>query len=610
MKTLIAIIWMSCVYVNTLGQHYQVDTLYKTGPLDNRINVVILGDGFTEDEMPKFAAEAKTFADFFRNFEPYDRYQAYFNFFLIKTPSQESGITNPGTASDAYPDQPVKTKDTFYGVAFGESIHRMLHVTKNDVYQDVLTRHFPSYNLVIVIANTEYMGGATGPAGVGGAAAIFSLQENANRVGMHEIGHLFADLADEYWQYPYGFYLREGPNITRDSLETTVKWKNWLENPAIGVYRHGAEGNAAEWYKPSSGTCLMEEMDKAYCVVCRETIVEKILQLVNPVESIEPDTTFEINADKQRTFRLNLLEPDPNSLRTEWYLNGKKIGGNPDQLVIPDGVPDRSELVAMIFDSTSMSRKDNAGKFREKTARWVLRSDNPPRFEVVASRGTVCAGDTIVLTAYGCAGEVSWSTGDAGKSLILAASSSEVYKAECKTVGKPALHDEIPVIVKSLPPATAGNGGPYVIGQTIELIASGGVAYQWSGPRRFSADTQTATIPGASIHSSGTYEVKVTGENGCSKTATTEVKIEPILSVGSHEQGWFKVFPNPAKDHITVVTTLPGKSEIMVYNALGKKVLTRSFQSSININVDLPDGIYLCKFRNGNREVSRKVIIE
>lgn len=475
MKRLFLALGLLCIAFCAFSQQYQVDTLYKTGSQDNRIDVVILGDGFTEAEMPKFEAEAKKFADFFRSYHPYDRYRDYFNFFAIRTPSKESGITNPGTAGDAYPDQPVETKETFFGVSFGKLYQRLLYVTKREIYLDVLATHFPAYDLVILLANTQYYGGAGGTGG-----AIFSLQENWDNVGVHEVGHALTDLADEYWQEPYGLYSREGPNITTDSSETTVRWKNWLNFPPIGVYRHGLQGEAARWYKPAQGTCLMEDMNKSYCAVCREAVVESILGLVNPVDRVEPDTASIINVEKQVTFKLVLLNPDPNSLEVEWCLNGKRISRDTDELILkPDQVTDGSILTATVFDSTAMSRRDGVKNMRRKTIRWSLRSALPRVFQVVASADSVCAGDTITLTGYGCAGKVLWSTSGKGESISVAPSESIIYKAECRVDGNPPLIIEVPITVLPLPVATAGNGGPYVIGQTVELTASGGVKYQW-----------------------------------------------------------------------------------------------------------------------------------
>lgn len=597
--------WLLCTISTTFGQRYQVDTLYKSGALNNRINVVILGDGFTEAEMPKFVSEARKFADFFRTYDPYDHYRDYFNFFAIRTPSKESGITNPGTAADAYPDQPVETKETFFGVSFGELIHRLLYITKTEVYLNLLASHFPNYDLVIVLANTQYYGGA------GGGVAIFSLQEQSNRVGVHEVGHTLSNLADEYWQEPYGTYWREGPNITMDSSAKTIRWKNWLDHPSIGIYKHGPEGAAAQWYKPAQGACLMEFMDKAYCAVCREATVEKILELVNPVESIEPDTNSAVNIDKDISFKLNLVEPKPSSLEVEWRLNGRVISGNKGQLVLkPTNVPDGSTLTATVFDSTAMSRRNGAKKVRQKTIRWSLRSALPRVFEIVASADTICAGDTITLASYGCAGKVLWSTGQSTEFISVAPSQNTVYKAECTTDNNAPLTFQLPVTVFPLPPATASNGGPYTIGQTVELTATGGVAYQWSGPRSFTANTAAASIPDAGTRSSGIYEVKVTGENGCSKTVQTEVKIEPVLSVAGNEEKWPKVFPNPAKDRITLETTLPGKSQFVLYDAAGRVSLSRSFQSKTEILVALMPGIYVYRFTNGNREISGNILIE
>ncbi|GGH28245.1 hypothetical protein GCM10007423_14620 [Dyadobacter endophyticus] len=606
MKRLFLALGLLCITFCAFSQQYQVDTLYKTGPQDNRINVVILGDGFTEAEMPKFEAEAKKFADFFRSYHPYDRYRDYFNFFAIRTPSKESGITNPGTAGDAYPDQPVETKETFFGVSFGKLYQRLLYVTKREIYLDVLATHFPAYDLVILLANTQYYGGAGGTGG-----AIFSLQENWDNVGVHEVGHALTDLADEYWQEPYGLYSREGPNITTDSSETTVRWKNWLNFPPIGVYRHGLQGEAARWYKPAQGTCLMEDMNKGYCAVCREAVVESILGLVNPVDRVEPDTASIINVEKQVTFKLVLLNPDPNSLEVEWRLNGKRISRDTDELILkPDQVTDGSILTATVFDSTAMSRRDGVKNLRRKTIRWSLRSALPRVFQVVASADSVCAGDTITLTGYGCAGKVLWSTSGKGESISVAPSESIIYKAECRVDGNPPLIVEVPITVLPLPVATAGNGGPYVIGQTVELTASGGVDYQWRGPRNFRANAATASISEAGIRSAGIYEVRVTGENGCAKTLQTVVKIDPILSVAGSEEKWLNIFPNPARGLIALETALPGESRIAFYDQAGRLVLSKHFQFKTEMVIDAPPGIYIYRFINGSREVSGKVVVE
>ena len=169
---------------------------------------------------------------------------------------------------------------------------------------------------------------------------------------------------------------------------------------------------------------------------------------------------------------------------------------------------------------------------------------------------------------------------------------------------------EIPIAVKPLPVATASNGGPYTIGQTIELTASGGEAYHWSGPRSFHADTPAASIPEAGMLNAGTYTVKVTSEKGCSKTAQTEVKIEPILAASGSHETWLKVFPNPARGMVKYETLLAGESQITFYNSSGRVVLSKLFWQKGEAAIDFPSGIYSYRFRNGNREVSGKIAVE
>ena len=223
------------------SQIFEVDTIHKSGPIDNRINVVILGDGFTQAELPRFKEQATLFADFFLAYAPYSAYRNYFNFFSVPTPSKESGVSNPGNAPDAYPDQPVGMKDTYYGGSFGESIHRLVTIRNYQALSNVLAFNFPSYDLVVVLVNTPFYGGS------GGSIAVHTLHSQANTIGVHEIGHTFSYLNDEYWAGPqYGW---EAANMTAESNPELVKWKNWLNETNIGVFKHG-EGEAAKWHKP------------------------------------------------------------------------------------------------------------------------------------------------------------------------------------------------------------------------------------------------------------------------------------------------------------------------------------------------------------------------
>jgi len=82
------------------AQKFDVDTLVYNGNSNQYINLVILGDGYTNAEMTKFSTDATKFKDYFFQKAPYSNYKNYFNVFIIKTPSPESGVKHPGMSSD------------------------------------------------------------------------------------------------------------------------------------------------------------------------------------------------------------------------------------------------------------------------------------------------------------------------------------------------------------------------------------------------------------------------------------------------------------------------------------------------------------------------------
>ncbi|WAC14385.1 M64 family metallopeptidase [Dyadobacter pollutisoli] len=602
MKTTFTTLFLLLISYVGFCQTYPVDTLYKTGPLSNRINVVILGDGFTKEELPKFTAEARKFADFFLSYEPYNRYKDYFNFFSIPTPSKESGVTNPGTAPDAYTDQPVGKKNTFYSGTFGSSIHRLVTINYA-VALNVLASNLPEYDLTVVLINTTFYGGS------GGSVAVHTLNEQANLIGVHEIGHTFSQLNDEYWAGSgYGW---EAPNMTMDGNPATIKWKNWLNSNGIGIYKHQGDGDAASWHKPTQGTCLMEFLNQQFCAVCREATTEKILSLVMPVEKLEPDAEGTIMLDGPKTFKLHLINPVPNTVQVDWVLDGKAVTGGSGEITLsPDDINGFGVLSATVFDSTSMSRKSNIRDVRSWKFEWNLQSNSPQVFKIRASADSICLGREATLTASGCPGTISWATGEIGKSITIKPNATTSYEASCKVDGQATSKISKTITVLPLPTATASNTGPYFEGATITLTASGGTEYAWSGPRGFTANTQSASIPQAFKGSSGIYEVNVTDVNGCMAKAMTEVKVDPILAVGNRQEEWVQVSPNPAKDYVKVTTKLPGESQIVIFNQAGKKLASRIFTRQTELKLNAGSGLFIYKFSNGSKQMSGKLIVE
>ncbi len=81
------------------------------------------------------------------------------------------------------------------------------------------------------------------------------------------------------------------------------------------------------------------------------------------------------------------------------------------------------------------------------------------------------------------------------------------------------------VVVNALPNAMASSNSPVCVDQSINLTASGGTNYSWSGPGGFTSTLQNPTRTNATAAMAGTYTVTVTDGNGCSATATTNVTV-------------------------------------------------------------------------------------
>jgi hypothetical protein len=302
---------------NLMAQKYKVDTLLYNGDISKYINVVILGDGYTSAELTKYNTDATTFMNnFLLAQSPYKEYKKYFNIFTIQVPSPESGVKHPRSASDCS-NLPASNPNNFYGSSFDVGgIHRLLS-PNTSLVTTVLANNFPSYDQVYIVANSSEYGGA------GGIFAIFSTNASSGEIGLHEGGHSFGSLGDEYWAGAQ--YAMEQANMTQQTSSTLVKWKNWMNVNGIGINSHTGD---ASWKKPRSGQCKMEVLGKPFCSVCTETIVEKIHSLVHPIYNHAPLSSSVSISNQVLAFSILYMQPTPNTMNRRWILDGSITAKN------------------------------------------------------------------------------------------------------------------------------------------------------------------------------------------------------------------------------------------------------------------------------------------
>lgn len=369
-KTILTILFQSALLFASRAQVFQVDTLRYNGHPDKYINFVILGDGYTAAEQDKLITDATGLADYLLNQPPWSNYAGYFNVFAIRVISAQSGTKHPNTSADcsaAFPQVPVSNPDTYLGCSFDSyGIHRLVVANKTINVVNVLAANFPNYDQVLLLANSPYYGGA------GGTFATSTTHTASTEIAAHEIGHSFADLADEY--YAGDIYALEKPNMTQQNNPAQVKWKNWVGTGGVGVFQHCCGGNSAQWYKPHNN-CKMQALGQPYCPVCREAIIETIHALVDPVAAYSPLTSV-VNAPEQfLPFRLTeLIKPAPNTLKIVWNLDGTVIASNADSVWIDQNMLANGlhALTVSVVDTSALLRVDNHATLHISLVSWTI----------------------------------------------------------------------------------------------------------------------------------------------------------------------------------------------------------------------------------------------
>lgn len=321
---------------------FEVDTLLYNGSTEKIINVVILGDGYLASELPKFEQDAEKFGLYYLSESPFKEYKNFFNLFIVKTPSNVTGAAmDPGALID-----------NFYGSTFNyNGIDRLLVATNSGAIFLTLADNTPFYDQIIILVNTDKYGGS------GGWVAVSSTNTSAPEIVKHEVGHSFANLADEYWVGD--LYANERVNQTQQTDTNLVKWKKWLHKDDVGIYQHCCGGSSSQWYKPHQN-CKMQFLGPAFCPICKEAIIESIYTRCSPIYEYFPKDSVITTNDKNYKFSVQLICDTPYTYKRSWSLNSKIVSINSDSATIDFSSLKfgKNSIVFSVVDTTDYLRAE------------------------------------------------------------------------------------------------------------------------------------------------------------------------------------------------------------------------------------------------------------
>lgn len=361
-----------------------LEQILKNGPVDNRINLVFLSEGFTEAELDMFVSSARSvYLSSVLATPPFADYKNYFNAFAIRVASAESGSDHP--SSNSYRDTYFNSSYDFRGSDRWIEIPPNLPNSTFAAGKGKVQTLLHSFGFVdsartipILLVNDNAYGGSGDGSGL--EVAVVSLSPLGVRVLLHELGHSLARLGDEYVD-SCGCPPREHANTTREYRRDFIPWHHWIENSTpipttdasqIGLFE-GAEYTARGWFR-SQRYCIMNVDGGNFCAVCSEALVREFHTRVQQVEAFTPAThNLRASHGVPIRFAISLLDPDSHELKIQWQVDKQLAASDSLEFTLnPASLTGGTHSVlAIIHDDTSRVRDDPEGKLTTMLA-WTV----------------------------------------------------------------------------------------------------------------------------------------------------------------------------------------------------------------------------------------------
>lgn len=255
--------------------------LLQSGSAEQCIDVAILAEGYTPDEMETFYQDADIACESLFAHEPFKSLKSRFNIVAVASPSQDSGVSIPRLGEWKH-----TTFSSHFSTFYSD---RYLTTSRVKSIHDALAG-IP-YEHIIILANTEEYGGG----GIYNSYTLTTAHHPQFRpVVVHEFGHSFAGLGDEYFydddvmsgMYPLDIEPWEQNITTR--VDFASKWEDMLapgtpvptpteqsETYPVGVYEGGGYSSKGV-YRPADDCRMRTNSYPTFCRVCQHAIQRMI----------------------------------------------------------------------------------------------------------------------------------------------------------------------------------------------------------------------------------------------------------------------------------------------------------------------------------------------
>lgn len=357
------------------------------GRPDNRVNYVILGDGYTEELL------ASDFVEDIENMlyheqtgqysalgEPYGRYRKFVNVCALEIPSNDACIDNEDLGRSC--DTPFSGR---CNPPCGSGGTRLGTVDASQV-NAALAEHLPEsidvdWSAVTLNGDEDGWWNSGGPIMVWNGN--FGNRVNAASVALHEGGHTFHRLADEYGGTSGNCGEFQEVNSTADPMGE--KWEHWLGyddtrtddrprpgNQSANPYGTGEQGVFqgsrycdAGQYRPSEHS-EMNLLPRPFNMPSAEKIILDIYSIVDPIDNHTPNEEPLVDPGG-----LQVKVVDPDVVQVEWSVDGEVVAGQTGECFVMPELPAGEHVVtARAYDDTPWVRRER--ELLEQTVSWEV----------------------------------------------------------------------------------------------------------------------------------------------------------------------------------------------------------------------------------------------
>ncbi|MDD3354860.1 M64 family metallopeptidase [Zoogloea sp.] len=346
---------------------------WDSGPSSNRVDLWFLGDGYRGADLAgAFRTHATSLLDYLFGSKteagqaPFRRYRNFFNVHMVDVISNQVGADKPWLKDPA--GNPTGMVDTalngcylsvntvtcaeYTGIELED--YRLLYVdqARADAVLDERLVDAALREMRVVTVNDSRYGGA------GGAYAVYAGgNAQAREVAIHELGHAFGQLGDEYLE-PGASQTYAGPepapvNLTADP--TCAKWSVWQGTENVGCEAGGERFYTSGIYRPTPAS-RMSDSRLPFDPIGREALIHQIYTYVDPLDRYLDNTAVLRDPD---TLWVDVV--DPAVIDVAWFVDGILAGGARGESFDPDllGLGEGDHVItARAFDTAITAGSD------------------------------------------------------------------------------------------------------------------------------------------------------------------------------------------------------------------------------------------------------------